>query len=100
MLLEYEAKCTMEKHRKAAGLTKEETDIFLNTLAAFLEPIEPYFLWQPHLIDPDDEMVLETAVNGQADVIVTFNKRDYKNVRKQFGIEILTPSETLGKLRQ
>ena len=100
MMLEYEAKCVMDEHRTAAGLTKAEVNIFLNTLAAFLEPIEPYFLWRPHLIDPDDEMVLETGVNGQADAIVTFNKKHYKNVHKQFGIDVLNPSEAIRRLRQ
>ena len=29
------------------------------------------------LRDPGDEMVLEAAINGQADAIVTFNRRDF-----------------------
>jgi len=33
------------------------------------------FLWRPRLKDPADEMVLETAVNGGADRLVTFNMR-------------------------
>ncbi|WP_142988380.1 PIN domain-containing protein [Granulicella rosea] len=30
-----------------------------------------FFNWRPALSDPDDEMVLETAVNGGAKAIVT-----------------------------
>ncbi len=29
------------------------------------------------LRDPNDELVLETAVNGQADLLLTFNERDF-----------------------
>jgi hypothetical protein len=36
-------------------------------------------------------MVLEAAVNGQADAIVTFNVRDFGAAAKGFGIEVLLP---------
>jgi hypothetical protein len=36
--------------------------------------------------------VLETAVNGQADAIVTFNRLHFVSVSKQFGIEVLPPA--------
>ena len=35
------------------------------------------FLWRPKLRDPSDEMVLEAAINGSADALVTFNRRDF-----------------------
>ena len=35
------------------------------------------YLWRPMLRDPDDELVLETAVNGNADLLLTFNERDF-----------------------
>jgi hypothetical protein len=41
------------------------------------EPVRLSFLWRPTLRDPDDDMVLEAAVNGRADAIVTFNHRDF-----------------------
>jgi predicted nucleic acid-binding protein len=47
------------------------------------------FLWRPVLSDADDDMVLETAVNGQAKAIVTFNRRHFVTVPKQFGTEVL-----------
>ena len=54
----------------------------LDGLAALAEPVETHFLWRPRLRDPADEMVLEAAVNGQANAIVTFNLRDYEPVKK------------------
>ena len=44
-------------------------------------------------------MVLETAVNGRAQAIVTFNRRDYADVTRAFGIEILLPAEALRRIQ-
>jgi ribosomal silencing factor RsfS len=43
-------------------------------------------------------MVLEAAVNGQADGIVTFNLRDFASVAKQFGIAIMSSAEAVKRL--
>ena len=66
MAFEYEAVCSLPEHREAAGLNEHDFDIFLNVVVAILAPVESHFLWRPYLADPDDEMVLEAAVNGQA----------------------------------
>ncbi|HXW14879.1 MAG TPA: hypothetical protein VEN79_10250 [Terriglobia bacterium] len=34
---------------------------------------------------PNDDMVLETAVNGNADAIVTFNQRDFEAAVRDYG---------------
>jgi predicted nucleic acid-binding protein len=67
-------------------------------LAAIVEPVEPHYLWRPTLRDPDDDMVLEAAVNGRADAIVTFNARDFGGVAGEFGIELLTPAAILRRI--
>ncbi len=41
--------------------------------------------------DADDEMVLETAVNGRADAISTHNTADFEPARRRFRVEIWTP---------
>jgi len=45
-------------------------------------------------------MVLETAINGRADGIVTFNRRDFALATQQFGIAVLSPAEALGRLEK
>ena len=50
--------------------------------------------------DPDDDMVLEAAVNGRADAIVTFNRKDYGVIPGRFGIEVLSPAEALWRVRK
>jgi len=52
------------------------------------------------LRDPGDEMVLETAVNGRADALVTFNVRDFGTVPARFGIELMIPREAIGRMRR
>lgn len=98
MLLEYEAVLMRAEHRRAIGFTVAQVQQFLDGLAALLIPVTPYFLWRPTLRDPDDEMVLDAAVNGQAEAIVTFNRRDFLPGATQFQLNILTPAQTLRRL--
>lgn len=53
-----------------------------------------HFLWRPMLTDVKDDMVLEAAVNGQCQTIVTWNVRDLA-AAKQFGIQVITPQTFL-----
>ena len=45
-----------------------------------------------------DEMVLGTAINGEADALVTFNTRDFGDVPGRFGVELLLPRELIGRI--
>jgi putative PIN family toxin of toxin-antitoxin system len=56
-----------------------------------------HFLWRPRERDPKDDMVLEVAVAGQCDCIVTYNKKDFTEA-ESFGLELLTPKEFLVKI--
>jgi hypothetical protein len=58
------------------------------------------FLWRPLLRDPDDDMVMEAAVNGQADLLVTFKRRDFGVVGERFGIRVCSPGEAIRDLEQ
>jgi predicted nucleic acid-binding protein len=48
--------------------------------------------------DPNDEMVLETAINGRADAIITFNERDFRRVTRRFRCAVLRPIEAVRQL--
>jgi len=95
LLIECEAVMTRAEHLSASGLTAAEIGVILDAVAAAAEPVRLAFLWRPTLRDPDDDMVLETAVNGQADAIVTFNRRDFVAGSVQFGVPILSPGEAV-----
>ena len=64
------------EQRLEHGLTLEQVDDFLAELAALVEPVETHFQWRPQARDPSDEMVLEGAINGHADALVTYNIAD------------------------
>jgi predicted nucleic acid-binding protein len=100
LAIEYEAVGNEPEHRQAGGLSEREVDIFLTAIIALAEPVETYFWWRPQLTDPEDEMVLEAAVNSRADAIVTFNMRDFGKARSRFGIEVMLPREVMARIRQ
>jgi predicted nucleic acid-binding protein len=100
LALEYEAVCHSADHRLAAGLSETQVDIFVTAVIAMAEPVETHLLWRPQLRDPNDEMVLEAAVNGRADALVTFNQRDFGTVPKRFGVDLLPPRAAIGRIRR
>ena len=67
LLIEYEAVMTRVEHLKASGLSEAEVGQLLDAVAAVATPVRLAFLWRPALRDSDDDMVLETAVNGNAE---------------------------------
>ena len=100
LALEYEAVCRRAEHRLEAGLSATQVEIFLDAIIAMAEPVPTHFLWRPQLRDPSDEMVLEAAVNGGADALVTFNVRDYGASPSRFGVEVLLPREAIARIRR
>ena len=100
LALEYEAVCRRAEHRLESGLSMREVEIFLDAVVALAEEVETFFLWRPQLRDPNDEMVLEAAVNGRTDLLVTFNLRDFGAAPERFGLEALLPREALARIRR
>ena len=93
LLLEYEAVA-----KKLIGeiiLTEEDIDDILNYICKVSKWREIFYLWRPFLKDRKDDMILELAVTSQSNMIITYNKKDFKNTEKYFGIRLLTPKEFL-----
>jgi predicted nucleic acid-binding protein len=99
-MIEFEAVLTRPEQLAATGLTIGETNDVLDAVVAVAEPIQLHFLWRPRLKDPADEMVLETAVNGRADRLVTFNLRRLKGAAEAFGIRVVTPPEAWKEIQR
>ena len=99
-VIEYEATCSRPEHIHAAELTLAQVGVFLDAIADLIVPVETHYLWRPQLRDPGDEMVLEAAVNGQAQAIVTFNSRDFGVAPSKFGIDVMLPRDTLRKVQR
>ena len=84
---------------KRLNCHRSDAITFVDTIAALSEPVELHFFWRPQLRDPNDEMVLETAINGRADAIVTFNLRDFGLAPYRFGIDVLLPAQAIQRIR-
>jgi putative PIN family toxin of toxin-antitoxin system len=99
LVLEYEAVLTRPEHLEAANASAEDARTTLDALVELGRQAWIDFHWRPQTTDPGDEMVLEAAINGKADAIITFNRRHFGNAPAEFGIECWLPKEALEKLR-
>jgi predicted nucleic acid-binding protein len=54
---------------------------------------------RPQGRDPNDEMVLEAAINGRADVLVTYNLADFVGVAERFRISVMHPADLLKNVK-
>jgi putative PIN family toxin of toxin-antitoxin system len=100
LALEYEAVCKRTEHQVAAELNEKEVNVFVDTIISLAEPVTMHFLWRPQLRDPCDEMVLEAAINGELDALVTFNSKDFGDVPGHFGLELSLPREVIMRMKQ
>jgi putative PIN family toxin of toxin-antitoxin system len=99
LLYEYEDVLKRSQHRHAVEAVAGGADGFLAALASASEAVEIYYRWRPQVRDPADEMVLETAINGRADALVTHNLRDFGTAGKTFGILVIPPGDALKRCR-
>ncbi len=95
LMLEYESVLRRLEHLRASGASEEDVADVLDGLALVGKRVTFAFRWRPALPDPNDDMVLETAVNGHADAIVTFNQRDFNPVAGRFGCRVMRPGDFL-----
>jgi len=98
LMLEYEAVLTRPEHLAASGASKENVFAVLEELAYIGKRVRLAIRTRPTLRDADDEMVLETAINGGADAIVTFNEQDFRPVAAHFWCSVMRPGQALRAL--
>lgn len=98
LFLEYEDVLMRPETRLATKMDAANVDGFLAAFASAAEGVEVNFRWRPQLTDPHDELVLEAAVNGAADALVTHNVRDFREAAPRFGLRVLLPREVLKEL--
>lgn len=100
LFLEYEDVLNRPEQRLATGMGQEEVDGFLAAFASAAEPVDVHFLWRPQLSDPADELVLEAAVNGRAQALVTHNVRHFLPVARDLSVQVITPGELLRRMKE
>ena len=96
LILEYEE--VSKRMLNKLGLTEEDIDAVIDYICSVGNPHEIFYLWRPFLKDPKDDMVLELAVAGNCDYIVTYNLKDFVGIDTQFGISAVTPDQFLQRI--
>jgi putative PIN family toxin of toxin-antitoxin system len=96
LFFEYEDVLCRSKHVEVHGFSRSEIAVFIESLARFTVLVpRVHFQVKPQLRDAGDELVLEAAVNGYAEAIVTFNLADFLPAASEFGIQVVKPGSIL-----
>ena len=98
--LEYRDVALRSEHVRASALSKREIVELIEAMEAFAEPVEVVMKTRPLSPDPSDDMVLDVAINGRAEALVTNNTKHFAGAGKRFGISVLSPAELLEKMRE
>lgn len=96
LLFEYEE--ILKRQAPELGLSLKDVDELLNAICARADECPILHGWQPILRDPDDEPLVQLAVESDARLIVTHNVRDLQPATR-LGVEVLQPRAFLAKLR-
>jgi putative PIN family toxin of toxin-antitoxin system len=105
ILMDYKLACEYRdvalrvQHLGASGKGKQETELILGMLEAVAEPVVVRERYGPLSIDAADDMVLEVAINGSADGIVTYNAKHFREPARRFRLPVLSPAELLMEFR-
>jgi putative PIN family toxin of toxin-antitoxin system len=97
---EYLDVCARPEVRARLEMPEAQAIRFAMGVTALLDPVEVNFKWRPLGPDPGDDHVIEAALNGRADAIVTFNARDFTEVSKRFNLPVATPTAILRNLER
>jgi putative PIN family toxin of toxin-antitoxin system len=98
--LEYRDVALRSEHVRASALSKREILELIEAVEAFAEPVEVVVKTRPLSSDPSDDMILDIAINGGAEALVTSNAKHFVGAGKRFGIPVLSPAELLEKMRK
>jgi putative PIN family toxin of toxin-antitoxin system len=99
LLVEYESVLRRPAHLTRAGATEADVTEILDALAGLCVPVVFDYTWRPTGAHADDELVVETAINGHADAVATFNLRDMRKAGARFGFQTQRPGPLLKRIR-
>ncbi|MBW4477438.1 MAG: putative toxin-antitoxin system toxin component, PIN family [Tolypothrix brevis GSE-NOS-MK-07-07A] len=95
LLFEYEE--ILKRQQAQLGLSLEDIDNVIEAICSIANKRSIFYLWRPILNDPDDDFLLDLAVESQADYIITYNQKDLQPANK-FGIKVVTPKQFLQEM--
>ncbi len=105
LLLDYKLVCEYwdvslrSSNLQAFGKAESEIRDIIEDLEAKALPVWIAVQYRPLSPDPNDDMVLDLAINGRAEVLATNNRKHFEHAARRFGIRVLNPKELLDELR-
>jgi len=99
LLAEYEDVMGRAALFEGCRLSPGERDELLDVFLSCCEWTRVYYLWRPNLRDEADNYLVELAVAGAAECIVTYNLRDLSPMELRFpGLRVVTPEDFLKEI--
>ncbi|HQT62672.1 MULTISPECIES: putative toxin-antitoxin system toxin component, PIN family [unclassified Acidiphilium] len=99
LLVEYESVLRRPQHLARAKATDADVTEILDALAGICVPVAFDYNWRPTGAHADDELVIETAINGHADALATFNLKDMRDTGARFGFRAQRPGPLIRSMR-
>lgn len=90
----YEYEDVARRPGAASGLSPQDITNILDMIYRESHRQFVWFSWRPLSADPGDDAILEAAIAGRCDYVVSFNERHLRVIR-EFGIEVLKPVDLL-----
>jgi len=91
---EYEDVISRDRIKNATPLSEKEIRELLNAFYSVCKWVPIYFLWRPNLKDENDNFLIELALAGNSNLIVTNNIKDLEGAELTFeGLSILKPEQ-------
>ena len=96
LYLEYEAVMNRQDIIDQCQLQQNVIDELLDGFLSVSKWVNIYYSWRPNLRDEGDNHVLELAIAGNAQILVTNNLRDFRGSELTFPqLQILSPYQII-----
>lgn len=94
LYLEYEEVANRKSLFNNSSVTQQERDALFNSLLRRCEWVNIYYRWRPNLSDEADNHLIELAVAGNADYLVTGNTKDFDRYELSFpDLQVVTAAQ-------
>ncbi|MGL5834225.1 MAG: putative toxin-antitoxin system toxin component, PIN family [Waterburya sp.] len=96
LFAEYEDLINRPSIHKLCNRSPEEINILFDGLLSVCELVKIYYLWRPNLVDEGDNYLVELAIAGNAEILVTHNIKDFQQSQLKFPqLQIKQPKEII-----